>query len=46
MRGEAKCRICLKSPPEYCMFPTHKQGGALIKCYIVLPGHLAQSNFL
>ena len=29
MRGEAKCRICLESPPEYCIFRTHKQGGAL-----------------
>ena len=28
-RGEAKCCICLETPPEYCIFCTHKQGGAL-----------------
>ena len=28
-RGKAKCCICLETPPEYCIFCTHKQGGAL-----------------
>ena len=28
-RGEAECCICLETPPEYCIFRTHKQGGAL-----------------
>ena len=28
-RGEAECCICLETPPEYCIFHTHKQGGAL-----------------
>ena len=28
-RGEAKCCICLETPSEYCIFRTHKQGGAL-----------------
>ena len=39
-RGEAKCCICLETPPEYCIFRTHKQGGALSDNYIVLPGHV------
>ena len=25
----ASCCICLETPPEYCIFHTHKQGGAL-----------------
>ena len=28
-RGEAECCICLETPPECCIFRTHKQGGAL-----------------
>ena len=28
-QGEAKCCICLETPPEYCIFRTHKQGSAL-----------------
>ena len=28
-RGEAECCISLETPPEYCMFHTHKQGGVL-----------------
>ena len=28
-RGKAECCICLETPPEYCIFHTHKQGGAL-----------------
>ena len=26
---QAECCICLETPPEYCTFRTHKQGGAL-----------------
>ena len=30
-----------RHPPEYCIFRTHKQGGALLsQCYIVLPGRV------
>ena len=28
-RGKAECCIYLETPPEYCIFRTHKQGGAL-----------------
>ena len=28
-RDKAECCICLETPPEYCVFCTHKQGGAL-----------------
>ena len=28
-RGKAKCCIFLETHPEYCIFHTHKQGGAL-----------------
>ena len=28
-RGKAECCIFLETPPEYCIFRTHKQGGAL-----------------
>ena len=28
-QGEAECCICLETPPEYCIFRTHKQHGAL-----------------
>ena len=28
-QGEAECCICLETPPENCIFHTHKQGGAL-----------------
>ena len=44
-RGEAKCCICLETPPECCIFHTHKPRQCF-KCYIVLPGHLARSDFL
>ena len=28
-RGKAECCICLETPPECCIFHTHKQGGVL-----------------
>ena len=28
-RGGAECCICLETPPECCIFRTHKQGGSL-----------------
>ena len=28
-RDKAECCICLETPPKYCIFHTHKQGGAL-----------------
>ena len=39
-RGEAECCICLETPPKYCIFRTHKQGGALsvILYFLVMSG--------
>ena len=44
-RGEAECCICLETPPECCIFHTHKHRRCY-NCYTVLPGHLAWSDFL
>ena len=38
-QGKAKCCICLKTPPEYCIF-LYTQARWRFKCYIVLPGRV------